>query len=240
MGIFDKLFGNKEEKEYRSILLDVYNLLMQKIQALEEREVIDFFEVILDCSERCLRVILFSSPPEFEFKRAITKDKTEYWLSKVSLVLMSYSYHYYGYPPEIESNKALVEISEMSYKEYWQRMFYSYNKIFGEKIGQKEVDYYASGLKEDDEKEYSKSGNMEKAFELTVRDHITIGSELLERIWGIGLSSVSKQTLTSYKLGSGMENVDPQAKKALFVGMSIWRAYQQIVQPFLEKLIKEY
>jgi hypothetical protein len=240
VGFINEFFGNKEDKEYRSLLVDVYNPLLKKIHVLEEREVRDFFEVMLKCSEKCLQMILFSSPAELEYKRKITKDETDFWLRKVSLVLMSYSYHFYGYHPEIESKKDIVQVSERSYKAYWQRMFDSYNKLFGEKIGQKEIDYYSSGLKEDGEKEYSKSGNMEKVFELTVRDHLTIGSELLERIWKIKLSPVEKQTLAGYRPGSGMENVDPQAKKALLLGASIWRAYQQIVQPFLEKLIKEY
>jgi hypothetical protein len=240
MGFVNKFFGNKEQKEYQSLLVDAYNPLKQKIEAIEEREVRDFFEVILECSEKCLRVILFSSPLEFDFKAQITKDEIGFWLRKVSLVLISYSYYYYGYPPEIESNKDIVELSERSYKADWQRMLDSYNKLFAEKIGQKEVDYYVAGLREDSEKEYSKSGNMEKAFELTVRDNLTIGSELLERIWRMKLSSASKQTLTGYRPGSGMKNVDPQAKKALFLGVSIWRAYQQIVQPFLEKLMKDH
>ena len=50
-------------------------------------------------------------------------------------------------------------------------MFDSYNKIFSENITIDDVNHYAAGLKEDGEKGYSKSGNLEQALELMTKDY---------------------------------------------------------------------
>jgi len=220
MGIFNKIFGNREEIEYKTILAQVSNPLMDKIDAIDEREVRDFFKTILDAAERSLRGILFMAPEEFNFKKQMTKEDIDFWLSKVSLAFMSYSYYFYGDVPEIEKNQNFTNLVDVSYRAYWQRMFDYYNQIFNENIGQREIDCYASGLKEDTEKGYSKSGNMEKVSELTTRDYRTISSELLRKIW--------------------KEDIDSNERKGLFLGARIWQAYQQIVQPFLTKLLREY
>jgi hypothetical protein len=240
MGIFDRVFGTKEEKEYRLLLADVCGPLLHKIDAFDEREVRAFLTVILEASKQSMRQVLFKAPEELGLKRQITKEGIGFWLRKVCLALMSYSHYFYADSPEMRSNQEFAYLVEMSYKAYWQRMFESYNQLFNEKIGQEEIDYYAAGLKEDSEKEYSESGEMDKAFQLSTRDHLTIGSELLENIWKEKLTSSSKETLRDYRPGYGLKNVDPQAKKTLFMGASIWRAYQQTVQPFLEQLLDSY
>lgn len=240
MGIFNKIFGNREEIEYKATLAKVSNPLMDKIDAIEEREIRDFFNIILDIDERSLRGILFMSPIEFNFKKQMTIEDIEFWLRKVSLALISYSYYFYGDAPGIKKNQDFANLVDVSYKAYWQRMFDYYNQIFNENIGQKEIDYYASGLKEDCEKGYSKSGNMEKVGELTVRDYKAIALELLEKIWNVGIDQKTLNDLQKYKPGYGMENLDPKVKKMVFLGDRIWQAHQQIVQPFLTKLLREY
>jgi len=233
MGIFNKIFGNREEREYKVTLSQVSNLLMDKIDAIEEREVRDFFKTILDAAERSLRGILFMAPSELEFKtqtrdkdfwekqmeeksaflKKIAKEDIDFWLRKVSLALVAYSYYFFSGGEE-------SPLVQFSYKAYWQRMFDSYNQIFNEKITISDINHYGSGLKEDTEKGYSKSGNMEKVLELTTKDYKTIGAELLQKIW--------------------KEEVSSNEKKILFLGTRIWQAHQQIVQPFLAKLLREY
>jgi len=217
MGIFDKIFGNKEGMEYKVALAAVSNPLMDKINELPEREVREFFKTIVDAAERSLRGIVFMAPEEFNFKKQVSKEDIDFWLRKVSLAFMSYSYYFYGDAPGLEKNQALANLTNTSYKLYWQRMFNYYNQIFNEDFNQKEIDYYASGLKEDVEKGYAKSGNMEKVFELANRDYKTIASELLQKIW--------------------REDFSSNEKKGLFLGVRIWQAYQQIVQSFLVKLL---
>lgn len=240
MGILDKIFGTNEEREYKSLLSRVYDPLVDKIEAVEEQEVKDFFTVVLETSEKTIRVTLFMSPTEVGFKKQITVEGIAFWLRKVSLALLSYSYYYYQNSIEKKSNQNLVDLSDKSYKAYWGKMFESYNLIFGEDIGQKEIDYYATGLKEDTEKGYTESGNMEKVWELSKGDYIRIAEELLDKVWGEHLSALSKKNLKTYKPGIGSDNLDPQTKKTLYLGGSIWRAYQQVVQPFLEKLMKDH
>lgn len=240
MTFAENTFENPEEKDYKLVMAEVYDPLLQKIDAFDDREVRDFFGVLLDASERVLRGVVLSPPDELDLKKRIKKDDAMFWLRKVSLTLLAYSCHYYDYPPGMEIDPDSLELMEMSYKAYWQRMVGSYNRLFSDSIRQKEIDFYAAGLKEDDEKGYSKSGNMDKAFELMVRDYLTIGSELLENIWGEKLSSAQKEILRGYHSGSGMKGLDPTARKALYLGVCVWGVYQQIVQPFLEKLVKEY
>jgi len=213
MGFFDKIFGSKEEIEYKITLAKVSNPLIDKIDEIGEKEVRDFFKVILDATERSLRGILFMDPEEFNFKRELTKEEIDFWLRKVSLALVAYSYYFFL----VEEKSSFAQFS---YEAYWHRMFNSYNKIFDENITIDDINHYAAGLKEDTEKGYSKSGDIEKILELTSRDYKTLGAELLHKIW--------------------KKEVSSNDKKALFLGTRIWQAHQQIVQPFLLKLLSDY
>lgn len=216
MGFLENIFGNKEKNEYAELLTEVYNPLTDKIKFAKEREIRELFKTILDASERSLRGILFMSPEEFNFKKEITKEDIDFWIRKVFLVLIAYSYHFYDTIPEAKKDKNLVGLVDLVDKFVWQRIFQRYNEIFNKNIGQKEIDYYTSGLKEDGEKGYTKSGNMEKVFEMANRDYKTIGSELLQKIW--------------------KENINSNERKGMFLGLRIWQVHQQIVQPFLVKL----
>lgn len=81
---------------------------------------------------------------------------------------------------------------------------------------------------------------MEKAMELTKKDHATIAIELLENVWNENVSQKNEEEIKAYGPGYGSEKLNPEAKKILFVGARIWQAHQQIVQPFLAKLLTEY
>lgn len=219
MSIFDGIFGNKEELEYRKQLAEVYNPIADKVDEIKEDDIKELFKTILDASERALRVALFtaSPPEELNFKKQITKDEIEFWLRKVSLALLAYSYYFYQDASEAKKDQDLARLVSKSYREYWDRIYDYYNQFFNDNIGQKEIDYYASGLKEDTEKGYAEAGDMGKVHELATRDNKTIGSELLKGIW--------------------KEDVKLNEKKGQILGFRIWQAYQQIVQPFLGKLL---
>lgn len=233
MGFFSKIFGNQEEFEYKVILAQVSNPLMNKIGTLNDKEVRDFFKTVLDAAERSLRGILFMAPEEFNFKKILTKEDIDFWLRKVSLAIMAYSYYFFSGG----ENSPMVQFS---YEAYWQRMFDLYNTIFGEKITKDDVNHYAAGLKEDIEKGYSASGNIQKTLELTTRDYATIGTELLENIWHEKIVPEVKSEIKSYGPNHRAEKLNPISKKILFLGTRIWQVHQQIVQPFLPKLLSDY
>ena len=218
MRIFNKIFGRIEEWRHYAALSQVFNPLMDKINIIDDREVKNFFKIILDAARRSLHGILFMAPEEFHFEKRMTKKEIGFWLSKTSLAFISYSYYFYDDTPGIRKNQDLANLGDASYKSYWQRMFDYYNQIFNENIGQREIDHYASGLKEDMEKGYSKSGDMKKTIALAKRDYKTISSELLQKVWE--------------------KDIDSNERKGLLLGLRIWQAHQQIVQPFLVKLIR--
>ena len=242
MGFLNKIFGNKEETDYQATVAPVFDSFMAEIHdpfnslvaiESENKEVRDFFKTILDATERSLRGILFMAPEEFGFKKTITKEEVDFWFHKVSLALVAYSYYFFS----VEEQSSL---GQSSFKMYWQRMFDSYNKIFSENITIEEVNHYAAGLKEDGEKGYSKSGNLEQALELMTKDYATIAIELLEKIWHEDIGQKVLSDLQKYKPGHGRESLDPKVKKVVFLGDRIWQAHRQIVQPFLPKLLTDY
>ena len=236
MGLFNKIFGSTEKKGYKAVVAQISNPLMDRVDALQDREVRDFFKTILDAAERSLRGILFMAPEEFNFKKMPRKEEVNFWLRKVSLALVAYSYYFF-------SAEEQPSLGQLSFKMYWQRMLDSYNEIFNENISFNDLNHYAAGLKEDSEKGYSKTGNLEKMMEATKQDHATIAVELLKKIWHENIDSEVLSVLRTYKLhklGYGVEKLNPIAKKTLFLGTRIWQTHQQIVQPFLPKLLTDY
>ena len=264
MGFLNKIFGNKEETDYQATVAPVFDSFMAEIHdpfnglvavASENKEVRDFFKTILDATERSLRGILFIAPGKLDFEtqpdkmdeifweksakeksvfyKNVTKEEVDFWFRKVSLALVAYSYYFFS----VEEQSSL---GQSSFKMYWQRMFDSYNKIFSENITIDDVNHYAAGLKEDGEKGYSKSGNLEQALELMTKDYATIAIELLEKIWHEDIGQKVLSDLQKYKPGHGRESLDPKVKKVVFLGDRIWQAHRQIVQPFLPKLLTDY
>lgn len=262
MGFLDKILGNKEEADYQATVAPIFDSFMAEVHdpfnglvvvESENEKVRDFFKTILDATERSLRGILFMAPGKLDFEtppdkrdktfwekstkeksvfyKSVTKEEVDYWFRKVSLALVAYSYYFFS----VEEQSSL---GQSSFKMYWQRMFDSYNKIFGENITIDDVNHYAAGLKEDGEKGYSKSGNLEKALGLMTNDYATIATELLGKIWHESIDKKVLDDLRKYKPGHSMENLDPKVKKIVFLGDRIWQAHRQIVQPFLPKLLE--
>lgn len=201
------------EEEYKIKLAKVFRPISDSLNTIKEKEIDDFFEVILDAAERSLRGILFNTPEEFNFNKTVVEEEIDFWLHKVSLALVAYSYYFF-------SIKEQPQVGQLSFEKYWQRMFETYNVVFNENINIDDINHYACGLKEDTEKGYSGVGNMVKVAELAEKDYKTIGSELLSGIW--------------------KEKNSLDERKKLILGVRIWKAYQQIVQPFLPKLLTDY
>ncbi|MEK6953089.1 MAG: hypothetical protein AABX29_08820 [Nanoarchaeota archaeon] len=242
MGFLDKIFGNKEEADYKATVAPVFDSFMAEVIdpfnglvviERENEEVRDFFKMVLDATERSLRGILFMAPEEFGFKKTLTKEEVDFWFRKVSLALVAYSYYFFW----AEEFSLLVQ---SSFKMYWQRMFDSYNKIFNENITINDVNHYAAGLKEDSEKGYSKSGNLEKSLGLMTNDYATIATELLIKIWHENINQKTLDDLRKYTPDYDIGSFNPQAKKVIFLGSRIWQVHQQIIQPFLPKLLTNY
>ena len=227
------------EDNYKKLVAQSYNKLQNKIDEIDNKEIKDFFSTILDAAERSLRGLLFQSPDEFNFSKDITVNDIDFWLKKTSRAFISYSYYFYSDSPQIKDN-VIKDMAQESYEMWWQVIFNNYDKVFGESINMEIVNHYATGLKEDSEKKYSASGNMEKAMELSNKDAITIATELIKNVWHENITQKMEEEIKAYRLTYGSKKLNPEAKKILFVGIRIWQAYQQIIQPFLAKLLIEY
>ena len=190
---------------------------MDTIFSVPELEIKELLKVTLDASERSLRQVIFNAPKEFNFEKPLSRQDANFWFSRVFLALLAYSCYFFGDKPELKTNRRVSFQTEKSYGAFWKKILDYYNTMFQGKIGFLELDYYASGLKEDNEKGYSASGNTEKGFEMLARDSNAISSELLKNIWD--------------------EDIETNPKKGMLLGGWIWKAHQQIVQPFLPNLL---
>jgi len=218
MGFLDKIFSKKEEVKYKAILKQVSRPLMEKISRIREKDIRIFFEKIVDASEKVLRVFLFQTEI-FNYKKEITKEEFCHWIEKVSLVMIAYSY-YCVVLVKNWYNLDDLYLKGIPYIEWFDKVFGYYNQVFNKNITKKDVDYYASGYKEDAEKGYSKKENQEKVSETCERDYKTIGSDLLKEIWGEDAEK---------------ENLD----KRIFIGARIWQCHAQLIRSYLEELAKK-
>ena len=91
---------------------------MDRIDELPEKEVREFFKVILDAAEQSLWGILFMAPSDLDFEtppakrdknfwekqmkeksafyKKLTAEEIDFWFRKVSLVLVTYSYYFFS------------------------------------------------------------------------------------------------------------------------------------------------
>ena len=227
------------EDNYKKLVAQSYIKFQNKIDKIDSKEIKDFFSTIIDAAERSLRGLLFQSPDEFNFSKDITVKDIDFWIRKTSRAFISYSYYFYSDSPQIK-NSDIKDMTQESYEMWWQVIFNNYDKVFGESINMEIVNYYAAGLKEDFEKKYSASDNIGKAMELSYKDAITIATELVKNVWHENITQKMEEEIKAHRLTYGSEKLNPEAKKILFVGIRIWQAYQQIIQPFLAKLLTEY
>src|SRR3989344_4313474 len=233
MGFLNKFLGSsKEEVDYKATLKEVLDHRNGLI-AMESKVVQDFFEKIFEVAEQSLHGVLFLTPEEFGFKKTLTREEVDFWFCKVSLALVVYSYCFFYVEEQSPS-------AQSSFITFWQRMFDSYNNIFGEKATIDAVNHYAAGMIEEGEKKYSKSGNEEQALRLMLKDYTTLAGELLEKIWHKNINQKALDDLRNYKPGQNTAAYDPAAQKIVLLGRGIWETHLEIVKPFLPKLLTDY
>jgi len=223
------------EDDYKKLVARPYLEFQNKINKIDSKEIKVFLNTVLDASEILLRDLLSQSPSEIDFSKDVTTKDINVWFLKVSQAFISYSYYFYSDSPSIK-NSDTKDLVEKSYKMWWKVIFSNYKIVFGQSINMNTINYYAAGLKEDSEKKYSATNNMEMAMELNKKDAIIIATELIESMWNEKMTQGVKTEIKNYKIGHYSE-LSQQAKKVLFVGARIWQVYQQIIQPFLGRLL---
>ena len=232
MGFLNKFLGNKEETDYKATVAEVLNYYHSSMAA-ESKVVKDFFDKIFDVAEQSLHGVLFLTPENFGFKKTLTKEEVDFWFRKVSLALVAYSYCFFSVDEQSPS-------AQSSFKTFWQGILDSYNKIFGENITIDAINHYAAGMIEEGKKGYAKSGNMEQALRLMLKDHATLVGELLEKIWHENINQKALDDLRNYKPGQNTAAYDLTAQKIVLLGRGIWETHLEIVKPFLPKLVTDY
>src|SRR3989344_159045 len=232
MGFLNKFLESKEDSANKATIAQVRDSL-NGLFAPESKEIRDLFGKILDVAEQSLRGVLFIAPEKFGFKKTLTKEQVDFWFRKVSLALVVYSYCFFYVDEKSFS-------AQSSFKAFWQRVFDSYNKIFGDNATIDAVNHYAAGMIEEGEKKYSKSGNEEQALRLMLKDYTTLAGELLEKIWHENINQKALDDLKNYKLGENTGAYDLTAQKIVLFGRGIWETHLEIVKPFLPKLMTDY
>jgi len=205
----------KAKRRYRKTLQEVSSPILANIEHISEKEFKEFFRWTVEASERSLRCILFMTPM-MDFDRDITKEEIDFWLRRVSLVCMAYSYWCLMLVKQdsLPQNFLMVGVPLLS---FWKKISDYYKQVFGEELNQKDIDYYAAGYKEDVKMGYSKTENHKKTSETCRRDSETIGTELFKKIWG-------------------EDSTEENYNKRIIIGGRIWQAHAQLVRPCLMKM----
>src|SRR3989344_5197024 len=146
MGFLNKFGGSKEDAPNKTTIVQVRGSL-NGLFASESKEIRDLFGKILDVAEQSLRGVLFIVPEKFGFKKMLNKEEVDFWFRKVALALVVYSYCFFYVDEQSLS-------AQSSFKAFWQRVFDSYNKIFGDNATIDAVNHYAAGMIEEVEKKY--------------------------------------------------------------------------------------
>ncbi len=140
-------------QNYGQLLNSVFYPIVDQVENKSEQEVREYFYVVLGAAERSLRVLMSVKvpKPEFDFRKQLTESDMDFWLRRVTLAVIAYSYYFYTDVPQIEYGQAPHSLSGFSYDLYWQRMYDLYNQIFNEHIEQRDINHYAAGLREDND-----------------------------------------------------------------------------------------
>jgi len=84
--------SNIEREDYKKTVGLVYSSILAKLRPTKEKEYKEFLQKMVEISELSLRSLLFKDFREVSFKKKISKNNIIFWLEKVSLALISYSY----------------------------------------------------------------------------------------------------------------------------------------------------
>ncbi len=198
--------------EYERIVGQVYPILSDKISSVVEEQYRDFFKKILEVAERSLRSLLFRCR-EFDFSKKIREDDIQFWLEKISLILISYSYFCEVSVKEWFGLKEIY-LKDIPLDSFFRKSLSYYNKIFDKNLSWEEINYYGSGYREAIQKRDSVSEKeLQKIIE---KDYRIAGSELLAGIWG--------------------QDIDKEKERGMFLGKWIKEAFRKMIIPYLEKI----
>lgn len=219
-----------DKKRYEIIIKDVIQPIINKVEGIDNYFLRELWMTVLDATERSLSGILFFSPDDINFDKDIKEEDILFWFKKVSLCFVSWIYYAYTK----EQRKDLIN------KEYFcfekntcgGRILDVYKDLFGEVPNCKDILKYALGLKEDEESGFSATGNFDATGRLALKDYEVIGRELIENIWKVNTNGIS---IYDGKDPAKTNKSNPIAKKIAFLGLRLWQAHQQIIQPFLTK-----
>lgn len=219
-----------DKKRYEIIVKSVIQPIINKVEGIDNYFLRELWMAILDATERSLSGILFFSSDNMDFDKDIKEEDILFWFKKVSLCFVSWIY--YAYTKEqrkdlINKNYLCLEKNTCS-----GEILDVYKDLFGIFPNCKDILKYALGLKEDEESEFSATGNFDAAERLALKDYEVIGRELMENPWTINTSGIS---VHEEKNTTGINKSNPIARKIAFLGLRLWQAHQQIIQPFLTK-----
>jgi len=198
---------------------------MLELDTMEDLALRELWITLLDASERSLRGVLFYQPNGIYLDRRIGEEDIKFWFKKVPLCFIAWIYYGIG-------TKSKADISGYLYfkdDSCGGLILDIYESLFGKSPKCSKIQKYATGLKEDDEREISLKGDLDTVEELMFRDYDVIGRELLEEIWNIDTRGIK----ICEEFNSIKSNEDTIAKKMLFIGGRLWQAHKQIIQPLL-------
>lgn len=221
-----------ERAKYEYIIKDVIQPIIDITKNIDDYYLRELWFTILDATERSLSMLLFFKSPlpdDVNYDLELSHDDILYWFKRTSLCFISYIYHYYTPDQRVKmNNKGYLSLENNKCD---GKIIDVYYKYFNERPDYQDVVKYSLGLNKDEMNGYSLKGDTETAMRLTAIDGITIGRELLHNIWH---EDTEDKNIFDNSNMFGVNINNPITKKMATIGIRIWQAYQQIIQPFLQ------
>lgn len=219
-----------DKKRYEIIIKNVVQPIINKVEGIDNYFLRELWMTVLDATERSLSGILFFSSDDMDFDKDVKEEDVLFWFKKVSLCFISWIY--YSYTKEQRKDLINKDYLYLEKDTYGGKILDVYKDSFGIFPDCKDILKYALGLKEDEESKFSATGNFDDVEKLALKDYEVIGRELIENIWTINTSGIS---IHDEKNPAKINKSNPIAGKIAFLGLRLWQAHQQIIQPFLAK-----
>ncbi len=208
--------SNIEREDYKKTVGLVYSSILAKLRPTKEKEYKEFLQKMVEISELSLRSLLFKDFREVSFKKKISKNNIIFWLEKVSLALISYSYFSVVSVREWHNLDDLY-IRNISYMTFFKTILKHYNFIFETEAKWEDIIYYGSSYKEiADKRKDDNSDDLKKFLE---KDCRVLGAELLAGVW--------------------VEDIDSNQnskEKSVFLSNWIRKTHKKLVIPLLEDI----
>ncbi len=222
-----------ERDKYIEVINEVILPIIDKTKEIDDYYLRELWFTIIDASERTLSILLFGEQPKsvtLSYNIELNGQDVLFWFKTTALCFISYIYYYYT-PDDrkILNSKGYLKFEN---ERCYGKLFDSYKILFNERPTYHNFSKYILGLKEDETKGYSIKGETEIALRLAAKDGIAIGQELLHTIWH---ENTEDSNIYNNSCMYGINRNNPIANKMSVIGLRIWQAHQQIIQPFLQK-----